>query len=198
MRGLLSVLLVTAAFAGEDAPTPAPRQTALTARLVLKVVHPAEVRKEILGLATPLGGFPILVEDQQLVLKLPPEKLTELLEAVAKKGVALEKTLERKDLTESISQLQARIRSKVEIFRRLRKLVDDSNVAATLQIERQMNALVQEMEALRGKLRVELARAQHAQVTVAFQFRERQRLVYVRSPFEWINSVDLGRLDADF
>ena len=194
--GLLATALLFAPMAhGAEAPA---RRTALTARLVLKVVHPAEVRRGILEAVGALGGFPVLVEDQRLLLKVPPEKLNEVLRLVSDRGVPLEKTLERNDLTGSIAQLEAQLRSKVEIFRRLRKLVDDSDVGATLQIERQMASLVREMEAQRGRLRVERERARFARVDVAFQFRQRDTLVYVHSPFGWLNTVDLGRFHADF
>ena len=61
-----------------------------------------------------------------------------------------------------------------------------------------MANMVAEMEQLAGRLRVERERARYAVVDVAFQFRERQRIVYVRSPFEWLNTVDLGQFDARF
>ncbi len=196
MRTLLPILLLLLAPAW--AAEPAPRQTALTAKLVLKVVHASEVRAAVLKEVDALGGFPTLVTDQQLTLKVPPKKLQEVLRLVAAKGVALEKALARHDLTGSIAQQEARLRSKVDIFRRLRKLVDDSDVGATLLIEKQMSALVIEMERLRGRLRVEHERARFAVVNVSFQFRQREKLVYVHSPFDWVNSVDLGRFHANF
>lgn len=196
----MRIVLLTslALLSSPSAAEPAPRQTALTARLVLKVVHPDSARARVLEQVEALGGFPTLVTDQQLTLKVPPEKLHEVLRAVAAEGVPVEKTLARNDLTGSIAQQEARLRSKVDIFRRLRKLVDDSDVGATLQIEKQMSALVVEMEQLRGRLRVAHERARYAVVDVSFQFRQREKLVYVHSPFDWVNSVDLGRFHAAF
>jgi hypothetical protein len=176
----------------------APRRTALVATVVLKVVHPDEARTAILAAVAPLGGFATLVSDQALNLKVPPERLSEVLKQVGERGITVQKTLQRNDLTQSLAQMEARLRSKVDIFQRTRKLVDDSDVGATLQIERQMASLVGEMEKLRGRLRVEHERARFAVVSVSFQFREREKLVYVRSPFDWINSVDLSRFHADF
>lgn len=176
----------------------AARATALTARVTLKVVHPDEVRRRLIEAAAPVGGFPVLVEDRRLVLKVPPEALAATLDRVTAAGIVIEKTLERADLTGELAQLEALLRSKREIFDRLRQLVDGADTAATLRIEQSMSGLVAEMEGIAGRLRVERSRAAHAVVDVAFEFRERERIVYVRSPFEWLNTVDLEQFDARF
>lgn len=181
-----------------ERPEVAPRATASTARITLKVVHPDEVRRALQAAAEPLGGFPVLVEDRRLILKVPPEALPQMVEAATGAGLVMEKALERADLTGEIAQLEALLRSKEAIFVRLRTLVDDADAQATLRIEKTMSSLVAEMEGIAGKLRVERARARHAVVDISFQFRQRQRIVYVRSPFEWLNSVDLGQFDARF
>lgn len=188
-----------AATAAPAAATAGPdRATALTARVTLKVVHPDDVRRRLVEAADPIGGFPVLVEPHRLTLKVPPAQLAPMLDRITAAGLVLEKTLERADLTGEIAQLEALLRSKREIFDRLRRLVDGADTTATLRIEQSMSAIVAEMEAIAGRLRVERARAQHAVIDVSFEFRERERIVYVRSPFDWLNSVDLGQFDARF
>lgn len=187
--------------AAAESPPKAPggqRLTALTAKLTVKVVHPAEVRKGLIEAARPMGGFPTLVEDQRLVLHVPHARLDAMVDAVAGSGLVISKTLERADLTGEVAQLEALLRSKQAIFARLRRLVDDADATATLRIEKSMSELVVEMERLGGRLRVERARAAHAVVDVSFRFRQRQRVVYVRSPFPWLNTVDLERFDDRF
>lgn len=190
---LLAWICTTPALAVDDA-----RETAVTSRVVLKVVHPDEVRRAILDAVEPRGGFPVLVTDEQLVLKVPPPRLGEVLALLSEHGLLIEKTLAREDLTQRVAQLEAQLRSKREIFQRLRTLVDDSDVQATLEIERNMAGLVREMESIKGQLRVQRERARWARVEVAFNFRDRQKLVYVRSPFEWLNTVDLKRFHREF
>lgn len=174
------------------------RATALTARVTLKVVHPDDVRRRLVQAADPTGGFAVLVEPHRLTLKVPPAQLAPMLDRITAAGLVIEKTLERADLTGEIAQLEALLRSKREIFDRLRRLVDGADTTATLRIEQSMSALVAEMEAIAGRLRVERSRAQHAVIDISFEFRERERIVYVRSPFDWLNSVDLGQFDARF
>ena len=196
MRSVLSLiaagcLLLAVGFgAAQEQPS---RQTALSVRVVLKVVHPDQARRSILSQVRQRGGFHTLLSDGRLSLKVPPHQLTEVLQVVSKEGLVVEKSLERKDLTEQIAQLEGRLRSKGEILGKLRAFFDDSDLQATLEIERNMRALVEEMEQVKGTLRLELDRARWAVVEIHFQCPERRRVVYKRSPFRWLNSVDLQR-----
>ena len=184
--------------ASAAAPAAVERLTALQATVILKVVHPDDVRQKAVARAKELGGFPMLVSDGVLQLKVPPPALPALLEHLCAAGIVLEKSLNRADRTEAIAQLEAKVRSKQEIFQRLRGFIDDSNVSATLRIERSMTQLVGELEALKGEAEVERESVRWAVVRVGFQFHREGKLRYVRSPFEWLNSVELGRFLAGF
>lgn len=190
---LLVASLLVASVAGAQT-----RQTALSARLLVKVVHVDEVRRGVLAEVGQAGGFHTLVTEDQLRLKVPPERLSEVLTLLGGRGLVLEKSLQREDLTEHIAQLEGRLRSKEQILTRLRSFFDDSNLQATLEVERNMSKLVEEMEALKGRLRVERDRARWATVDVSFRYRERERVRYVRSPFGWLNTVDLEAFIARF
>ncbi len=174
------------------------RQTALMARIFIKVAHPVASRQAIVEDAKALGGFPTLMTDDRVHLKVPPGQLDAVMQRIAARGHVIDKGLERVDVTDEIAQLEAQLRSKTEIFERLRRFIDDSNVQATLQIERQMTALVAELEHVRGRLRVARERARWAVVTVQFNFQRQDKITYVRSPFGWLNTVDLDRFLRDF
>ena len=164
----------------------------------MKVVHPDEVRQAAIAKAKELGGFHVLVSDAELQLKVPPENLAALVDLLAGSGVVVEKALQRRDRTEIIAQLEARLRSKHEIFDRLRKFLDDSNVSATLKVESSMTQLVRELEQLKGELEVERASTRHALLVARFEFHRQGRITYVRSPFDWLNTVDLDRFLSEF
>jgi hypothetical protein len=174
------------------------RRSALTARVHLKVVHPDQVRRALAQAAVAQGGHATRLTDQGLSVKVPPAALGEYLRAMGDHGHVLTKTLERQDLTETIADLEGRLRSKGEIFTQLRAFFDQSNLQATLDIERNMTQIVHEMESIKGQLRVERDRARWALVEIAFSFTPRDRLVYVDSPFEWLNTVDLPRFLSEF
>jgi hypothetical protein len=179
-------------------PIESGRQTALLAVMTLKVINPTAARVELERKAAEIGGFPMLITDELLTLKVPPGKLSEILQFAAEQGLVIEKTLERQDLTEQIAQLEGRLKSKLEILKRLRGFFDDSNVSATLRIEQTMTDLVAEIEEVKGQLRVARERAKFAVVDIAFQFKKRDRIIYVHSPFDWLNSVKLDRFLEEF
>lgn len=183
---------------GKKAHAVVERLTAITATMVLKVVHPEEVRRAAIEKVQSLHGHASLVTNTELYLRVPPEHLNAILESLLASGTALDKSLQRVDRTEYIAQLEAKLKSKREIFQRLRTFIDDSNVQATLKIERSMTALVAELEALKGDLEVERASVELATLQVNFQFHQQDRIAYVKSPFEWLNSVDLARFLAEF
>lgn len=174
------------------------RLTAVESTIVLKVVHPSQARRDIVALAAEHGGFPTLASDGQLTLKVPPEALLDLMPKIAAKGLPLEKSLVRQDVTEAIAKLEGSVRSKGEILGRLQRFFGDSNMVATLQIEKSMTGLIAELEQVKGELRVTRERARWAVVQVHFQYREVGRTQYVHSPFEWLNRVDLDALLVRF
>lgn len=184
--------------AEKDAKPGVPRSTNLTATLVVKVVHPEDVRKGAIERARKAGGWPVLVTDTELHLEVPQDALAATVDELAAAGIVLQKSLQRVDLTEQIAQLQARLKSKREILERLRTFFADSDTHSTLRIEQSMTQLVVEIEHLQGELNVAESSARMAHVQVSFQYHQKQRITYVRSPFEWLNTLDIDRFVAEY
>jgi hypothetical protein len=174
------------------------RRPALVARIVLKVVNPTEAQAAVKEEAESLGGFMSFVDNASISVKVPPKELSKLLKSVSEKGIVVDKNLERNDLTQSIAELKGRLKSKQEILSRMRTFFNDSDVQATLAIEQTLTGLVMEIEQVRGALRVLGDRADWAVLDISFQFRERDRVVYVSSPFEWLNTASLDHFLEEF
>lgn len=209
MKTLVLLLLPALASAQPaSAPASAPasqaaeatpgRDTALSAHVVLKVINPAQARAALVEAAKAAGGFHTVVTDDGVTLKIPPGALGGFLRSMGDRGLVIEKSLTRNDLTEMIADLEGRLRSKQEILARLRGFFDQSNLEATLDIERTMNGLVAEVEQIKGELRVRREQARWAVVEVAFQYHKREQVIYVHSPFDWLNTVDLDRFRSEF
>jgi hypothetical protein len=181
-----------------EGATASERQSAIAATLVLKVSSPTETVAELRQYVATLGGFPSLITNTALVLKLPPEHLSAALTRIGKAGLVMEKSLTREDLSLEIAKLEGQLESKRAILAELRRFFDTSDVAATLAIEKNMTALVVELESVKGRLRVLRERAQWVVIHVRFQFKPRDRITRVASPFEWLNTVDLDRFLTEF
>lgn len=168
-----------------------PRQTALVSQLTLKVINPVQSRTLLQNQTKELGGFATLITDHSISFKIPPSKLEAALTLYSEHGILLEKSIERTDLTREIATLEGQLESKRHILTQLRAFFDDSNVEATLKIEKTMSELVTEIEQVKGALRVLKEKSRWAVVNISFRFQDRDRIIYVSSPFSWLNSVNL-------
>ena len=192
-----TVVATSETSSAEGTPASA-RQSAIAATLVLKVSSPTDTVADLRQYVATLGGFPSLITNTALVLKLPPEHLSAALAHIGKAGLVMEKSLTREDLSLEIAKLEGQLESKRAILAELRRFFDTSDVAATLAIEKNMTDLVVELETVKGRLRVLRERAQWVVIHVRFQFKPRDRITRVASPFEWLNTVDLDRFLTEF
>jgi hypothetical protein len=174
------------------------RRESLVWRATIKVTNPDDVRMQLKKEAEALGGFLMFFNKSSISLKIPPSALTALTEKVGKMGFVLIRTMNREDLTLRIAELEGMLKSKREVFERTRKFLDNSDVSAALEVEQSMTDLLIEIEELQGTLRVLRDKVAFAVVDVSFEFRDRDKIVYVRSPFEWLNTVDLDRFNKEF
>lgn len=189
-----------AAPAGSAAadPAAAARRTEHRAMVVLKVARPEKARTEVLAQLDKLGGYPLLVTDDKLELKVPPAKLDALLEVIGGLGLVVDKARTRNDRTEELERLRARLAGRRTLLKRLRGFLAEADVNATVRIESQMLALVQEAEGLAGQLRLAADAVAFARVTLSFTWRQSAPMRYARSPFPWLDGVGLDQLLREF
>ncbi|MBN2529720.1 MAG: DUF4349 domain-containing protein [Deltaproteobacteria bacterium] len=187
-----------ASMAAGDAEATKNRLTAVKSIMVVKVVNPDEARVSILNHAKKIGGYATHLNDSSITLKLPPEKLNSAIHTFAKEGIVIHKSIESEDLEMEIAQLEGRLTSQMEILKKLRSFFDDSDFAATLDIERSMGQLVNEIENVTGRLRYLREKAAWCVVEVHFRFRQREQVLYVASPFEWLNGANLDAFLEEF
>jgi hypothetical protein len=174
------------------------RMTALTSSLVLKVINANDARADLKASLKPLGGYPAMVTDDAIVFRLPHARLQEALDIIASQGMMLEKSIEREDLTLQIHTLEGQLKTRHDVLARLRTFFDGADFRSTLEIETNMLQLVQEIEHYKGQLRWMTDRTRFATIRISFSFENRDRIVYTRSPFDWLNSVSLGTVTEDF
>lgn len=174
------------------------RLNATTGRVVLKVVHPVETRQKVGAMVKQVGGYPVLVTAHHMQVKVPPHQFDALMSDICDLGLPIKKTLQRQDLTQRITHLEASLKAKSEIQQQLNSFFHGANVVATLDIERRLLSLVQEIEQVKGQLRLAREQVNWSVINIDFRFRQRNNIVYVQSPFSWLNSVDLNRFVEEF
>jgi len=161
-------------------------------------LNPEDTKVSLKAEFKKIGGFATSVTDEAIVFKVPPEKLNPALEVIARHGMMLEKSIEREDLTQQMATLEGQLRSRLEVLERLRGFFDGAGFEATLDIENNMTSLVMEIEQVKGSLRVLSDRSKYTVIYVSFQFVSRDRLIYTRSPFEWLNTVGIDAVAEEF
>ena len=174
----------------KDSQPKTERAASIRINIVLKVLNPDKVRTAIKNEALNLNGYPAYMGDSSIMIKIKPEKLEQALSLFTAHGVVIEKDLDRRDLTMEIAQLEGSLSSKEEILKKMRTFFDSSDLNSTLDIERNMNQIVNEIENIKGSLRVLKDSAKWSVIDIFFQFRERENIRYVSSPFNWLNSAN--------
>lgn len=179
-------------------PAPEPRMESIQTTMVLKVINADTARNAIRESATTLGGYATHLNDTSITLKIPPAKMAEAMVLFSKQGIVIQKTIERQDLTLEIAQLEGKLTSQQEILAKLRGFFDKADFAATLDIERSMARLVDEMEWVKGRLRYLKEQSRWSLLVIHFSFHERDKVLYVASPFEWLNGANLDTFLEEF
>lgn len=158
----------------------------------LLVADPEAAAEVLERWAQERGGYVLLKSSDRIVFRYPSgdnlalsRRVEELSEDI------LELSRQAVDLREQVLRLQAGIRSREEILQRNMALLDRADVAGTLAIEKEVFALVEEMEEMKGALgKLEVDRA-YGRAEVAFQVLEQSLPDSLPSSFPWINTVDL-------
>ena len=164
-------------------------------RATLLVADPAESGDLISRWAESKGGYFLLKSENQVVFRFPFNEIKGLRELFADISERIiEITPGAVDLREQILGLQSGIRSRESILKKNLSFIDRADVAGTLAIEREVHALLQEIEKLKGTLRKLNTDRRLARGEIYLSFREQSLPQDIPSSFDWINTVDFYKL----
>ncbi|MBA7486627.1 hypothetical protein ES707_22188 [subsurface metagenome] len=164
-------------------------------RATLLVADPSESADLISRWAESKGGYFLLKSENQVVIRFPFAEIKGLRELFADISERIiEISPEAVDLREQILGLQSGIRSRESILKKNLSYIDRADVAGTLAIEREVQALLQEIEGLKGTLRKLDTDRRLARGEINLSFREQSLPRDLPSSFAWINTVDFYKL----
>src|SRR5690606_30811815 len=169
----------------------AKRQIIYTATMQVSVHDVEHAIIEAEALPERLGGWLHQRADNQLILRIPAEKLQQAMDTIAELGVVDYRLLEALDVTAQYTDLESRIRVLEEMQIQLKALLEQAKtVEQALEIRRALDAITLELELARGQMR-ELAKS-IAFSTLILRFVERGPLVSVptsNDPFGWVDQL---------
>ncbi len=195
----------TAETTGKGAAT-LPRKIIYTAQVTLVVEDFDETESRIDELVKRFGGY--LSESNvnrtqgaqrsgKWVARIPVDQFDEFLSAVVEIGVPENRQTNAQDVTEEYVDLEARIKNKQEIERRVVKLLEDRSgeIKDVIAVENELGRVREEIERMQGRLRY-LANVT-ALTTVTISAREQRNYVPPQAPTlnaqigqTWTKSVD--------
>lgn len=176
-----------------------PSQAAITAELVVEVHDHERAADELVSAAEQAGGYFASRSDESVRLRVPPTEVETILEEAASFGVVVDRRYRSEDLGLALAETRARLSSREEMLRSFFDVLEEAREDGVVKVEREILGLVQEIERLRGQVRLMEHRVRLATVEVRFLFHERRPPAPDGdSSFPWLNTIDLSDLLADF
>lgn len=181
----------------QPAPVAQKRQIIYTATMQVSVYDLEHSLEIVEGLPERYGGWLHQRVDNQIVLRIPAERLAEVMATVAELGVVDYRLLEALDVTAEYTDLESRIRILGEMQTQLQALLAKAtSVEQALEIRRALDQITLELEAARAQMR-ELSKS-IAFSTLILNLVERGPTQLVPSsndPFPWVDELGVEATD---
>lgn len=184
--------------------TSAPLQTAERVKPLLiyrATIHLAvfEARKsidQVEALAKQLGGYLVERTDLAITVRVPAGDFDGALETISKVGDELHRQVNVQDVTAEFRDMQLRLKNLTAVRERLAALLSRAmNVDDALKVERELERIAGDIEAIKGKLKLYQELIAFSTITVNFQARPAETISSeITLPFDWLNHLGLGPL----
>ncbi|MFO7563527.1 MAG: DUF4349 domain-containing protein [Enhygromyxa sp.] len=166
------------------------RQIIYTATLHLSVFERDAVIELAEGLPERFGGWIESRRDYQITLRLPAERLFEVIEELSALGVVLGKTLQADDVTAEYVDLESRIRVLEHIVEQLELLLSQAeSVEQALQIQVELDRVRIELEAARARMRQLSELIDFSTLTLYLSERGPDARPSSNDPFPWVDEL---------
>jgi len=172
-------------------------ETRVMASLVVAVSQKEEAADSAVAEAERLGGWFQARTPAYVSLRVPVDQGEALVEAVSAQGKVLDRSLSREDLSQELADLRARLKAREDVLARYNAVLAKASAKSIVSVEQQIMQAIQQIELLKGRIRMLESQGAMAAVDVSFQFRDRQAPVNDgSSSFAWLNSLDVQNVIA--
>lgn len=129
------------------------------------------------------GYYPAGTPSVTMKLRVPSDKLDEVLGDVEGMGKVISKTLSSEDVTERYVDIQARLNTKKELRDRLKKLLDKAvDVKDVLAIEKEFNRIQSDIDSMEARLKSMKGKVDYASLAVTLQVKKPEPIVVEEIP----------------
>ncbi len=173
-------------------------RTAIDAELVIKTAEPDSVSTRLMRAADSMGGFMLYHGQERIRFRLPVAGLDSFLTLAAAQGYLVSRDYTNLDLSQLLVESQARLDAKQALLKDYLALLRGAKAGTIFAVERSLADLRGEIEMTLGQRRKLLDQASLANVTLHFRLPDRHLPQHLsHSAFEWINTLDLYRLQQE-
>lgn len=181
----------------QDTPTEASRKPLLiyTARLGLAVFRVQEQLDNIEKMAKDQGGYLVARSQNEIRVRVPADHFQTTIEAILKLGDVHLRQITADDVTAEYTDLEIRLKNALSVRDRLQALLEKAQkVEEAIEVERELQRVTNEIETMKGRLKLLQELAAYSTIDVAFSERSSPIKSRVELPFPWLETLGLEHL----
>lgn len=163
---------------------------AFSVSAVLSVVDPDKTGQELAGICEKSGGYYTRISGYQVSLRFPSAMRDKLASVLRDNGILVDYSVNSSDINQEFLAAVKQLEAREKLLLEYRRLIGSSNLSGTLSLERELTALFNEIEALKGRIRMFENRLDYLEAEISFYSEENPLPPAGESPFGWINRID--------
>lgn len=173
------------------------RKIVYTGRFVVDVYDIEKSRTAVVAWAESLGGYMQSQQSGVVVLKVPAKNFPEVLAKLRELGRVNDELtdIRAQDITQEYYDLELRLKTRKEYLASLSKLLEQAGkLEEKLAVQREIAAVVADIEQMEGRMRVMVHMVAFATVTVEFRPAYKGPSRTFRLPWDWLDYLGVEYL----
>jgi uncharacterized protein DUF4349 len=175
------------------APSSESRKIVYNGGLTVQVADLEAAERETRRIVEETKGWVHRSERSSFTLRVPAALFQPTMDRLAALGRVVDRRTAATDVTEEYRDIDLRLSNAEQLRARLAALLEKAkDVKETLEVERELARVVEEIERLKGRKRAMTDQIEHSTIMVAFvQVRPEGTSTEMHFPFPWIRQVGL-------
>lgn len=162
----------------------------------ISVKYPEEFSKSLRELTNQSGGFVKYMDKDRMALRIPIQNVNVLVQKIKKESFVQDLEIITKNVNQELINLNVKLNIKEKMYQKISKIIESSSVRQTIDIEKELNRYVIEIENLKGQIRFINNNLNNALIHVYFNqnvnIKQGDERYY--SHQSWINQLGIREL----
>ncbi|MDH4129344.1 MAG: DUF4349 domain-containing protein [Spirochaetota bacterium] len=156
---------------------------------------PEKIIENLRKTAETSDGFVKYFDLKTIIIKIPSNKLNEITDEIKKNAFIQDTIISSKNLSEDLLSTKTKLKIKKDFLKKLYKIFETSNIVQTIDVEKEVNDYITQMEYLEGRIRFLENQISFNELTIYINYEHQviQPKVHA-SQWDWINQLGLKQL----